>query len=231
MKISPMNKSFILFRCIQFGLLGPSNIEKKIINVKGLTKEQLVRNKKYFTRLIDAYGSCAMLALDGGLVVGHARFYPQVICEKYQFCCQDPKNAITQDMVDTVLPAIENPEDRILRVNCFLVHKDYRGQGLTHLLIANIIEWAETHKWKIVRAYASPDDYKFSYCICAPMLRSYIKHGFRKIKTVRLSEMKELLPKIQSGELGIKRKKEFEKFSAGKNLSDLEIYYEVELQL
>ena len=231
MKICPMDKSFILFRCVQFGPLGPSNIEKKIINVRGLTKEQLDRNKKFLTRLIDVYGSCAMLAIEGDLVVGHARFYPQVICDQFQFCCQDPKYGITQHMVEMDFPTIENPDDRILRIDCFLVHKDYRRQGLTHSLINGVLEWAKTHDWKVVRAYASLDNYWLSTQICAPMLRTYIKHGFQKIKTVPFSEIKELLIKVQEGELGIKRKKEFEKFCAGEDLSKLAVYHEVERRL
>lgn len=116
MKITPMDKSFNLFRCIHVGPLSPSNIEK--MSMKRLSEEQLDRNKKFLARLTDTYGSCAMLAIENGFVVAHARFYPQIIFElagKKHLCCQEPKFAITQQMVKMVLPTLEILSDRIIR--------------------------------------------------------------------------------------------------------------------
>ena len=109
MKICPMNKDFILFRCLHDGLLNPSNIEAKSMNIERLPREQLDRNKKFLARLIDTYGSCAMLAMEGDSVVAHARFYPQIIYNQFNFCCQDPNYAITQEMVKMKLPPLANP--------------------------------------------------------------------------------------------------------------------------
>ena len=81
MKICPMDKSFILFRCLHFEPLCPLNIEKMSMNGLYISQEQFDRNKNFLAQLIDAYGSCAMLAMEGDLVVGHARFYPQLICD------------------------------------------------------------------------------------------------------------------------------------------------------
>ena len=228
MKICPMDKSLILFRCLHFEPLSSSNIEKMGMNGLDISEEQFDRNKNFLSQMIDVYGSCAMLAMDGDYVVGHARFYPQLICDKFQFCCQDPRYGITQDMVETEFSEIENPSDRILRIDCFLVHKDYRGQGIVHLLIDGVLEWAKAHDWKAVRAYASHDNYWFSTQLCAPMLRTYIKHGFRKTETIPFPEVKELLLKIKNGEMGIESKKEFEKFFGGEDLSMLSVLHEVE---
>jgi len=104
MKLCPMNRDFILFCCLHCGLLSPSNIEEKC----SLPKGQLKRNKKLLARLIDTYGSCAMLAMEGDSVVAHARFYPEIIYNQFEFCCQDPNHAITQEMVEMKLPPLAN---------------------------------------------------------------------------------------------------------------------------
>ena len=231
MIIRPMDKNFILFQCVHCGPLNPSNIGTKSRNIAGTSKEQLERNKKFLTRLTDTYGSCAMLAIEGNSVAAHARFYPQILLDQVDFCCHDPKYAITQEMVEMNLPAIENPADRILKIDCFLVHIDYRGQGLSHALINGILDWAQSHDWKTVRAHAASDNYWVASQICAPMLSTFIKHGFKETSTVSFPEAIELLQNIREGKSGKKKKKEFEKFCNGKDLSELALYYEVERQL
>ena len=231
MIIRPMDKDFILFQCLHCGPLSPSNIETKSRNKEGISKEQFERNKKFLTRITDAYGSCAMLAIEGNSVVAPARFYPQIILNQVDFCCHDPKYAITQKMVEMDLPAIENPADRILKIDCFLVHEKNRGQGLSHALIDGILEWAQSNNWKTVRAHAASDNYWVASQICAPMLSTFIKQGFKKTGTVSIPEAKDMLQNIQEGKSGIKKKKEFEKFCGGKDLSDLSLYYEVERRL
>ena len=231
MKICPMNKDFILFRCLHDGLLNPSNIEANSMNIASLLKEQFDRNKKFLSRLITAYGSCAMLAMEGDSVVAHARFYPQIVYDQFNLCCHDPNHAITQDMVEMKLPPLTNLSDRVLRITCFFVHRDYRGQGLSHKLIDAILKWAKNNNWKSVRCFAYPDNYWLSSEMCTPMLRTYSKHGFRKIETVMIPEAKDLLKQMISGELGAERKIKIEKFYDNKDLSEFATFYEIERQL
>ena len=231
MKIYPMNKDFILFRCLHNGPLSPSNIETKSMNIACLTKEQIERNKKLLRRLIDTYGSCAMLAMEGDSVIAHARFYPQIIYNRFKFCCHDPKHVITQEMVEMNLPPLTNPTERILRITCFFVHKDYRGQGLSHKLIDAILKWAKNNSWKSVRCFAYLDNYWLASEMCTPMLRTYSKHGFKKIGIVTIPEVKDFLQQMKNGELGAEKKKEFEKFCGDKDLSELVDLYEIERQL
>jgi GNAT superfamily N-acetyltransferase len=227
MKLCSMNKDFILFCCLHCGLLSPSSIDEKC----SLPKAQSNRNKKLLGRLIDTYGSCAMLAMEGDSVVAHARFYPQIIYNQFEFCCQDPSHAITQEMVEMKLPPLENPAERILSITCFFVHKDYRGQGLSHKLIDAILKWAKNNAWKSVRCLAYPDNYWLSSDMCTPMLRTYSKHGFRKIGTVMIPEAKDLLQQMKNGLLGAERKKKFEKICGNKDLSEFATFYEMEHQL
>ena len=233
MKICAMDKDFILSRCVHFGPLRSANVGTVPAHVQGPSKEQLDRNTEFLARLIDAYGSCAMLAVEGDEVVAHARFYPQMICDQHSFCCQDPKHPITQQMVEMELSMIENPLDRVLRIDCFLVHKDYQGRGLSHALLDGVLDWAKAHDWRAVRAWASPDNYWLASQICAPMLRTYLKHGFQKVRTFPPSEFPssavgELLSQMQQGKLGPEKRKEFEEFCGGQDLSELAVLYEVE---
>ena len=228
MKICPMDKDFILFCCLHNGPLSSSNIEAKS---KSLPEKQLERNKKFLARLVDAYGSCAMLAMEGDTVVAHARFYPQVIYDKFKFCCQDPSHAITKEIAEMELPPLAEQGERILRITCFFVDESYRGQGLSHQLIDAILKWAKDNNWKSVRCFAYQDNYWLSSEMCTPMLSTYIKHGFKEIGTVTLPEVKDFLQQMKDGEWGDKKKEEFEKFCGDKDLSELVRLYEVECQL
>ena len=231
MKICPMDKDFILFRCLHNGPLSPSNIETKSMNIVSLPKEQLDRNKKFLARLVDAYGSCAMLAMENDSVVAHARFYPQIIYDQFTICCQDPNYAITQEIAEMELPPLANQAERILRITCFFVYTDYRGQGLSHKLIDAILKWAKNNSWKSVRCFAYLDNYWLASEMCTPMLHTYSKHGFRIIGTVMIPEAKDLLQQMKNGELGAERKNEFEKYCGNKDLSEFATFYEIERQL
>jgi len=225
-----MNKDFILFCCLHCGLLSPSTIDEKC----SLSEEQFSRNKKILGRLIDTYGSCAMLAMENDTVVAHARFYPQMIWDQFKsgwFCCHDPNHAITQELAEMEFPPLANQAERILRIACFLVPMDYRGQGLSHKLIDAILDWAKRNAWKSIRCLAYPDNYWLSSEMCTPMLRTYSKHGFRKIGTVMIPEAKDLLQQMNNGELGAERKKEVEKYCGNKDLSEFATFYEMECQL
>jgi len=143
------------------------------------------------------------------------------------------KNAAYQrdNQTEIRIPPLANPAERILRITCFLVHKDYRGQGLSHKLIDAILEWAKNNAWKSVRCFAYPDNYWLSSEMCTPMLRTYSKHGFRIIETVMIPEAKDLLQQMKNGELGAERKGEVEKICGNKDLSEFATFYEIERQL
>ena len=231
MKIVPMDKDSVLARCIHCGPFSPANVEKMRSKEPALSEEQFERNRQFLTRVIEAYGSCAMLAMDGDLVVAHARFYPQAFCDLHPFCCQDPRHAITQEIVEMDLPTLDNRDDRILRIDCFLVNADYRGQGLSHRLIEAILDWAKERDWKAVRAYAASDNYWLSSQICQPMLRTYSKHDFQIIESAPSPEVEEYLKQFRDGEHGDEMKKEFEEFCGGQDLSELSILHTVQREL
>jgi len=230
MILCPMNKDFILFCCLHCGPLSPSTIDEKC----SLSGEQLSRNKKFLARLIDTYGSCAMLAMKGDSVVAHARFYPQIIYDQFKngwYCCHDTNHAITQEIAEMEFPPMADLTERILRIACFLVPEDYRGQGLSHKFIDAILDWAKRNSWESVQSIAYQDNYWLSSEMCTPMLRTYSKHGFRIIGTVMIPEAIDLLQQMKNGKLGAERKTEFEKYCGNKDLSEFATFYKIECHL
>lgn len=234
MKIVPMDKTFVLYRCLHAGLLSPSNIELKSANVPGLLKDQIERNNIFLSRLIDAYGSCAMLAVEGEYVVGYARFYPGFVYRRAgrkHICCQDQQSPITSDMVEMEMPKSENLNDRTLRINCWFIHGDYRNRGLSHLFLQSILEWAHQNGWATVRAPAAVNNFWVASQACTLMLRTYEKHGFRKISTSSAAKLRDYLTQVQQGQFGTARQQEFERHCREEDLSEIAVYHTVECAL
>jgi GNAT superfamily N-acetyltransferase len=147
------------------------------------------------------------------------------------FCCHDPNHAVTQELAEMEFPPLANQAERLLRIACFLVPVEYRGQGLSHKLIDAILDWATRNAWKSVRCLAYPDNYWLSSEMCTPMLRTYSKHGFRKTGTVVIPEAIDLLQQMKNGELGAERKREVEKYCGNKDLSEFATFYKMECLL
>ena len=234
MKIIPITKDFIVYRCIHVVPLSPENIDKFTEKDKQPTKEMFARNKQFFKRIIETYGSCAMLAIENEKVIAHTRFYPLIISEltgQENMCCQQPEYSPTQRMAEMDLPSFEKLKDRTLKIYCWHIHKDYRNQGLSHVLLDAIIEWAKEHKWKTIFASAGVNDPWVASKSCSPMLRTYLKHGFEIMDTVESPELTDYLKKFRDGDFGIEGKEKFEKSLAGKNISQAAIYYKLKIDL
>lgn len=234
MKIVPMGKDFILYRCLHAGLLSSSNIEEKSRNISSLPRDQLERNKAFLRRLIETYGSCAMLAMDGEYAVGYVRFYPDAIYKhsgRKHICCQDPASSITRDMVEMEMPRVEDLDDPILSISCWFIHADYRNRGLSHLILQHIVGWANERGWKTIRSSAAADNFWVALQACTPMLQTYEKHGFRKIRTDPSPDLEEFLIHVRQGKFGEERQRRFEKYCGKRDLSEIAIYHTVECRL
>jgi|GEM_PF-1711495 GNAT superfamily N-acetyltransferase len=228
MKIIPMTNDILLYKCIHSGPLDCSSIESGDISDGTVPKEQLERNRKFLTRLIEAYGSCAMLAIEGNSVVGHVRFYPKFITDRYEFCCHVSEYCITDEMAAMDLPPLETLDDRTLRINCFLIDKTYRGQGLSSDLITAIVDWACENGWKTVSALATHDNYWMSRQMCLPKLNTYHKLGFETKELIVIPEAEEHLKNIEAGKLGADLKREFKMVCQDSDCEKLSRLYEVE---
>jgi hypothetical protein len=70
--IEPMTEEFIVWRCLHEGPLTCETIDQWLAYRE--------RNIPLLRKLIQTYGTCAIVARDGEMVVGQLRFYPKVLC-------------------------------------------------------------------------------------------------------------------------------------------------------
>ena len=147
--------------------------------------------------MINRYGSCAVLVLDGDYIVGVLWFHPDIIKEKlgegHTPCIQEEHNVEAIANLDLEsLPSMEDLPDKSLRIECMmLVHEydkskvktDYTGRGIGRRMVETLIEWAKDNGWKRIMARAIPDIkplllWKGSYSV-----ERYRALGFRVIAT------------------------------------------------
>ena len=141
--LKPMDKSFIIpggdGRC-------PANCDMRIgVNMIPTDNFRLLSEK-----MIERYGTTAILAMDKDLVIGFVGFYPKW-CPRYEMCNDEQ---IDEGM--NYLDQIENPPlhaDPVLYVNCMMVKEQYRGNNLTIHLLEYLKEWAQTHGWRKIVAH------------------------------------------------------------------------------
>lgn len=231
MQIIPMDHSFIVYRCLHVGLLSAKNIDEKGNDEPVTNREQYGLNRKFFRRLIATYGSCAMLAIEKDYVVGYARFYPDIIYHlsgKKHMCCQDVESGISPEMVNMDLPVITALPERVLRISCWFIHKDYRNRGLSHSLLQGIIDWARSSGWEKIRATAAVDNHWVASQACALMLRTYEKFSFKQVDTCSSPELLDYLLQMQRGKFGTARQQELQKYCSGQEISNVAVYHRVE---
>jgi hypothetical protein len=71
--VESMTESFILWRCLNGGPLSKNTINK-FPKKRDEWKVHRLINKPLLTKIIETYGTCAILARDGNQVVGFLRF-------------------------------------------------------------------------------------------------------------------------------------------------------------
>ena len=78
--VEPMTEEFIVWRCLHDGPLSRKTIDLWPEAYRMLLERYRDRNVPLLRKLIQTYGTCAIVARDGDQVVGQLRFYPKVIC-------------------------------------------------------------------------------------------------------------------------------------------------------
>lgn len=162
--IRPMDRDFLLWRCLHGGPLSAENLDAPP-EVEGMDWAALRgRNLPLLALLTETYGSCAMLAWDGDLVVGYARFYPQPVWDLTaagHMCLQQfAPNGPSAELAAQRLPPLSELTDRTLRVHCLMTgspqqrENPYRRKGLGTRLVRALIDWATTQGWAAIEATA-----------------------------------------------------------------------------
>jgi hypothetical protein len=163
--IEPMTENFLVWRCLHGGAFDFANIDHPKPNPQVDWQYIKTRNTPLLKKLISTYGTCAILARDGNLIIGTLRFYPKVLCtfsgEGLGLCLQQryPAGPSDQFVNQELLPA-HKLRDKTLFVHClFIAASDndpdrYRRKGLATLMVRELIKWGIKNKWDGIEASA-----------------------------------------------------------------------------
>jgi hypothetical protein len=191
--IEPMTERFVLWRCLHGGPLSPETIDRWPEDSRMPWSALRARNLPLLGKLIDTYGSCAILARAGEQVVGVIRFYPKAICalpEAGQLCLQQSFPAgPSERLVGQEFQPLEALEDRTLVVHCMMTGSPsqgtnpYQRRGLGTRLARALVAWARERGWQRVEANAY-EDLDVLYAITGDAgLGFWQKLGFRVVQT------------------------------------------------
>ena len=154
--IEPMTEDFILWRCLHRGPLSEQKIGEGPVPRVSALKD-----------IMQAYGSCAMLARDGDRVVGTLRFYPKALCsstDDFVALCLQASPTGARDLVTAKgLPSLEEIEDKTLTVHCLMTgspfrkKNPYQPKGLGSQMVRELVRWAGENGWEAIEARAVED--------------------------------------------------------------------------
>jgi GNAT superfamily N-acetyltransferase len=165
--VEPMTEEFILWRCLHGGPLSRDTIDQWSSTDKMPWKRYRDRNIQLLMKLTRTYGSCAILARDGDLIVGHLRFYPKAVCDMEGAggpCLQqDPPGGPAEDFAGRDFPDPAQIEDKTLGVHCLMMgsslqkENPYQRKGIATRMVRALIEWAKANGWERIEADSFED--------------------------------------------------------------------------
>jgi len=162
--VEPMTEEFILWRCLHDGPLSCKTIDR-LGGTFGMQLEYFrERNVPLLRKIIQTYGTCAILARDGEKVVGQLRFYPKVVLAMHggRYLClqQDPPAGPADEFADNDFPELAAIEDKTLSVNCLMTGSSHRAKnpyqrkGIGTRMAETLIQWAGANGWEHIEADA-----------------------------------------------------------------------------
>lgn len=161
--VEPMTEDFILWRCLHDGPLSRKTIDQWSAKWAALLKRYRSRNLPLLRKLIQTYGTCAIIARDGDQIVGKLRFYPKVITaiNNGAMCLQQDHPAGPPDgFADTDFPELAAIEDKTLSVHCMMTgcslqaDNPYQRKGIGTRMAQALIQWAGDKGWEHIEADA-----------------------------------------------------------------------------
>ena len=160
--IEPMTKDFILWRCLHGGALSKETIEQCPAEGPNWKKRRAI-NVPLAEKLIETYGTCAIVTRNGAKIIGSVRFYPKWLFSKgYEGMCfqQDYPCGPDERLVEMQFPPLEELEDKTLKIHCLMagpqVTEDnpYRRKGVGSQMVRTLINWATEKGWEAIEATA-----------------------------------------------------------------------------
>jgi len=227
MEYRMMDEQTLLCRCMHGGpvlLDGASSVCPEI-------SQDTVESFLKF--MIKQYGSCAVLVLDDGLIIGVLWFYPEIVSKQLSegYCIQQEHNVEAIERLDLEsLPSMEDLPDKSLQIECmmvvrqydkFKVKTDYTGRGIGKRMVETLVAWAKDNGWKRIIATAIPDVKPLLLWTGSYSMERYKALGFHVIKEITEVGLLEGARSQKSGHHGPRIKKMWaEKYS---HVSDDEI--------
>jgi len=188
--IEPMREEPIIWRCLHGGPLCAKNIDQPAPHPEIDWPLTRARNIPLLNKLVQTYGSCAIVARDGAEVVATLRFYPKALCEfgdgGAAFCLQQRYPAgPSDDLAARDFPPLQELSEKTLFVHCLMIvsPKDepsrYKRKGLATRLGRELIRWAKEQGWQAIEANAY-EEIPLIYAIAGVAgKRFWEKLGFR----------------------------------------------------
>jgi hypothetical protein len=166
--IEPMTEEFILWRCLHGGPLAKETIDKWPSDQAESWEAERARNLPLLRKLIDTYGTCAMLAKDGEQTVGSLRFYPKALCymegEPGALCLGSAfPTGPSETLVETVFPPLEDIQEKTLLVHCVMTgspgekENPYQRKGIGTRMVRELIRWAKEQGWEGIEVQTHQD--------------------------------------------------------------------------
>lgn len=189
-----MSEKFILWRCLHRGPLTKETIDKWPRDQAERWKAERDRNIPLLKKLVETYGTCAMLAKDGERTVGSIRFYPKILCcmegEPGAFCLGSAFPIGPSDrFVETVFPPLEDIQEKTLVVHCVMTgspcekENPYQRKGIGTQMVRELIRWAKEHDWESIEVQTHQDIPLLYENTGRAGRRFWEKLGFRVVQT------------------------------------------------
>ena len=155
---------FLLWRCLHDGPLGKETIDEWKAGSAMPWAALRARNLPLLQKIIDVYAACAVVALDGDLVVGQLRFYPKNVWQlagSGMLCMQQfPPDGPGEDFVCNSFPPMDQLAEKTLVVHCMMTgcptlpEHPYQRKGIATRMVHKLIVWAGQTGWEAIEATA-----------------------------------------------------------------------------
>ena len=152
-----MDATCLLTTCLHKGPIplaqcqAPASVPAYVETIADIPQGSVAR---VLRSLSERYGACGVVAVQEQMVVGKIRCYPQVVCDRLPGACvqqEGPFRALLALDIES-LPARDQAPT--LRIDCFQVAEEHRGQGIAGGMLDTLIEWAKAAGWKTLTANA-----------------------------------------------------------------------------
>ena len=166
--IEMMSGDLLLWRCLHSGPLTTDSIDRWKADSAISFSTYRTRNLPLLASLTRTYGSCAVLARKGDMVIGHLRFYPKAVWDMdgagYLCLQQNPPAGPSDDFSHRNFPPIEGLDEKTLKVHCLQTapaavneSTKYQRRGIGTRMARKLIDWALENGWSGIEAEAFED--------------------------------------------------------------------------